>query len=105
MLELCGLASFTFSTIELRKLFIDFHEHYKLNVVYPKIIYLSPEEMLRSMISRIFEKVCMKMNYVDAQILLMAEEHDCSAFLTWNKKHFEGRTHIPVYTPKEYRRK
>jgi hypothetical protein len=73
-----------------------------LEIAYPKVVYLSPEEMLRSFKSRIFEKICMKMNYLDAQILLIANEYDCSALAMWNKKHFEGRTHIPIYTPKEY---
>jgi hypothetical protein len=58
--------------------------------------------MLRSNISRIFEKICLRINYPDAQILLIAEEHDSLIFITWNKKHFEGRTYIPIYTPKEY---
>jgi len=102
VLELCGLASFSLSLIELKKLFINFHEQYNLDILYPRVAYLSPEEMLRSTISKIFEKICMKMNYPDAQILLIAEEYDCSAFVTWNKRHFEGRTYIPVRTPKEH---
>jgi len=102
VLELCGLASFSLSPTELKKLFIHFHEQYKLDVLYPRVAYLSPEEMLRSIISRIFEKICLRMNYPDAQILLIAEEYDCSIFVTWNKKHFEGRTYIPIHTPKEY---
>lgn len=100
--ELCGLSSFSLSAVELRSLFTNFHRYYNLEIAYPKVAYLSPEEMLSSFISRVFEKICMKMNYLDAQILLIAEEYDCSAFVTWNKKHFEGRTHIPVYTPKEF---
>jgi len=105
VLELCGLASFSLSTVELRSLFINFHRHYDLKIAYPKITYLSLEEMLGSSVSKVFEKICMKMNYLDAQILLIAEEYDCSAFVTWNKRHFEGRTHIPIYTPKEYENK
>jgi len=105
VLELCGLASFTLSTVELRSLFTNFHRHYNLEIAYPKLFYLSPEEMLSSSVARVFEKICMKMNYLDAQILLIAEEYDSSAFVTWNKKHFEGRTHIPICTPKEYKAK
>ncbi|MEM2935891.1 MAG: hypothetical protein QW231_01795 [Candidatus Bathyarchaeia archaeon] len=105
VLELCGLASFSLSTVELRSLFTNFHRHYNLEIAYPKVVYLSPEEMLSASISRVFEKICTKMNYLDVQILLIAEEYDCSAFATWNKKHFEGRTHLPVYTPKEYETK
>ncbi len=55
--------------------------------------------MIRYQIAKIFEKISLRMNYPDAQILLIAEEHNCSEFVTWNTKHFEGRTHIRVRSP------
>jgi hypothetical protein len=42
------------------------------------------------------------MNYPDAQILLIAEGYDCSHIVTWNKRHFEGRTYMQICTPEEY---
>jgi hypothetical protein len=102
VLELCGLASFSLSAPDLMTLFTNFHKLYDLTVLYPKIVHPSPEEMLRYTISKIFEKICLKMNYPDAQILLIAEGYDCSYIVTWNKRHFEGRTYIPIRTPEEY---
>jgi predicted nucleic acid-binding protein len=102
LLELCGLASFTLNTAELTNLFANFHRQHSLKILYPKILKPSPEEMIRNHVSRIFEKICARMNYSDAQIILVAEEYDCSDFVTWNVKHFEGRTHLNVTTPKEY---
>ncbi len=102
LLELCGLASFSLTTTELTALFTNFHKQYNLEILYPKVLKPSPEETIRYNISRIFEKICAKMNYPDAQILLIAEEYDCSDFITWNKKHFEGRTYIPISAPNEY---
>jgi hypothetical protein len=58
--------------------------------------------MIRYTVSRIFEKICMKMNYSDAQILLVAEEYNCSDFVTWNVKHFDDRTHLTVKTPADF---
>ncbi len=46
-------------------------------------------------------KISLKMNFMDALILNVAEEHDYSKFITWNVKHFEGRTDIPIRTPEE----
>lgn len=102
LLELCGLASFSLTTTELTTLFTNFHKQYDLTILYPKILKPSPEELIRHSISKIFDKICAKMNYPDAQVLLIAEEHDCSDFVTWNKKHFEGRTYIPIFTPLDY---
>jgi len=44
----------------------------------------------------------MKMNFQDALILTVAEEHHCSQFVTWNAKHFVDRTYMNVQTPKEF---
>lgn len=38
----------------------------------------------------------------DAMVLLAAEQYQVDAIITWNKKHFEGRTAIPVYTPEDF---
>lgn len=99
LLELCGISSFTLAATELTKLFMSFHQQYDLHILYPKVHRPSPEEMIRYAVSRIFEKICLKMNYSDAQILLIAEEHNCSEFVTWNTKHFDDRTHLTVKTP------
>jgi len=41
------------------------------------------------------------LNFQDALILAVAEEYNCTRFVTWNTKHFNGRTHLNVQTPKE----
>lgn len=102
LLELCGISSYTLTATELTKLFMNFHRQYGLQVLYPKIAKPSPEEMIRYSVSRIFEKICLKMNYSDAQILLLAEEYNCSEFVTWNTKHFTDRTHLTVKTPADF---
>jgi hypothetical protein len=103
LLELCGIGSFALTTAELTKLFTTFHQQYDLRVLYPNILRPSPDDMIRHQISKIFEKICLKMNYPDAQILLIAEDWNCSDLVTWNTKHFEGRTHLAVRTPADFR--
>lgn len=102
VLELCGISSFTLTPTELTKLFMSFHQQYALQILYPKVLRPSPEEMLRYSVARIFEKICLKMNYPDAEILLIAEEHNCLEFVTWNTKHFDDRTHLAVKTPADF---
>jgi len=105
LLELCGIGSFALNTAELTKLFTTFHEQYDLRVLYPKILRASPDDVIRYQIAKIFEKICLKMSYPDALILLIAEDHNCSDLVTWNTKHFDGRTHLAVKTPADFRGK
>ena len=44
-----------------------------------------------------------RMAFVDALVLQMAEDApEAQAFVTWNARHFRGKTHLPVLTPAEY---
>jgi hypothetical protein len=38
----------------------------------------------------------------DAAILWAAESNACDVFVTWNTKHFSGKTTIHVQTPEEW---
>jgi predicted nucleic acid-binding protein len=99
--ELLGIASFNLSTTDLKKLLKGFSEVYYINILFPKTLYESPDAFVEQLFSNVFEKIITKMSFSDALILNAAEEHSCSKFVTWNVKHFEGRTDIPVKTPEE----
>ena len=44
-----------------------------------------------------------RMAFVDALVLQMAEDApEAQAFVTWNARHFQGKTHLRVVTPAEY---
>ena len=51
---------------------------------------------------RLFNLFENKMTWGDAALLHCALEFNVDAIVTWNKKHFEGRTTIKILTPKEY---
>jgi len=42
------------------------------------------------------------MNFLDAMILNVADEHQSSKFITWYTKHFMDRTYLSIQTPKEF---
>jgi len=69
----------------------------ELENIVTKIVEIQVEQLF----DNVFEKITMKMSFSDALILSVTEEHSCSKFVTWNVKHFEGRTDIPVNTPQE----
>jgi predicted nucleic acid-binding protein len=101
LFELLGIVSFNLSTTDLKKLLKGFTEVYNIKILFPKTSYASPDDFIEQLFDNVFEKITMKMSFSDALILSVAEEHSCSKFVTWNIKHFEDRTDIPVKTPKE----
>ncbi len=101
LFELLGIASFNLNTTELKKLLKGFSEVYDIKILFPETSYESPDAFLEQLFDNLFEKITLKMNFSDALILNVAEENNCSNFVTWNIKHFLDRTDIPVKTPKE----
>ena len=101
LFELLGIVSFNLSTTDLKKLLKGFSEVYDIKILFPETSYESPDAFVEQLFDNVFEKIILKMSFSDALILSVAEEHSCSKFVTWNVKHFEGRTDIPVKTPED----
>jgi predicted nucleic acid-binding protein len=101
LFELLGIVSFNLSTTDLKKLLKGFSEVYNIKILFPETSYESPDAFVEQLFDNVFEKITLKMSFSDALILSVAEEHSCTKFVTWNVKHFEGRTDIPVKNPEE----
>ncbi|MBW6470196.1 MAG: PIN domain-containing protein [Methanosarcinaceae archaeon] len=101
LFELLGIASFNLNKTDLKKLLKGFSDVYDIKVLFPQTSYDSAETFVEQLFDNTFEKISLRMNFMDAMILNLAEEHNCSTFVTWNLKHFEGRTDIPVRSPKQ----
>ncbi|HEY72538.1 MAG: hypothetical protein B6I35_06530 [Anaerolineaceae bacterium 4572_32.2] len=102
LLEICGLASFNLSEVELARWFYHFDQLYNVQVVFPKNLERPAEQYFDSILDEMYRLFVKKMTFVDAVILSIAEEYEMSHFITWNKKHFEGRTSIAVATPDDF---
>ncbi len=101
LFELLGIASFNLNEVDLMKLFKGFGEAYDLEILYPTTSFISVNEFVESLFEEIFQRIRLKMNFPDALILAVAEQHHCTKFITWNKKHFIDRTYLIVQTPEE----
>ncbi len=101
LFELLGIASYNLNTTELKKLLKGFPEVYDLKILFPSTAYESANAFMEQLFNNAFEKISLKMNFMDALILNVAEENNCNRFVTWNVKHFDGRTDMPVKTPEE----
>ena len=102
LFELLGIASFNLNEVELMKLFRGFEEVYGLKILYPSTAFISVNEFVEALFEAIFQKIKLRMNFQDAMILAVAEQHHCTGFVTWNTKHFIDRTYLNVQTPKEF---
>ncbi len=102
LFELLGIASFNLNEVELMKLFKGFGEAYDLKILYPSTAFISVNEFVEALFEATFQKIKLRMNYQDALILAVAEQHHCTRFVTWNTKHFIDRTYLSVQTPKEF---
>lgn len=102
LFELLGIASFNLNEVELMKLFKGFGETYDLKILYPSTAFISVNEFVERLFEEVFQKIKLKTNFQDAVILAVAEQHQCTRFVTWNTKHFIDRTYLVVQTPKEF---
>jgi len=102
LFELLGIASFNLNGVELMKLLRGFGEAYAVGILYPSTAFISVNEFVEALFEHAFQKIKLKMNFPDALILNVAEEHHCSEFITWNTKHFCDRTYLSVRTPREF---
>ena len=103
LLELCGIGSFNLSLKELRRWLVHFESAYAVEVLEPRadaVVFF--DEWLESLIRGIIEMIERKMTFGDALLLKEAEGYDVEGIVTWNKKHFEGRTELRVFTPEEF---
>ena len=103
LFELCGIASFNLSPVELRRWSYDFRRIYGVKVLEPLgLSNASAAEWFAQFSRDMFSLFERKMSWGDAVLLQTAEDYDTEVILTWNKKHFEGRTTIRILTPAEY---
>jgi hypothetical protein len=65
---------------------------------------IDPETWREIIYERPFQKMqTVRMAFMDALILSSAEHTpDVEYFVTWNAKHFKGKTSLTVLTPEEY---
>lgn len=100
LLEICGVASFNLSVEELERWLYTFGDIYPVQVLDPH----NEKDNGRTgtFLLRLSSYVARRMTLGDAVLLMEAENYGAVALVSWNKKHFERHTAIPVYTPEEY---
>ena len=78
---------------------------YNLTIIWPEVRGIDADGFIRYLLfNRPFERMCRTpIAFVDCLILDLAEQvEEAQTLITWNAKHFMGKTSLAVKTPQEY---
>jgi hypothetical protein len=105
LMELLGKLSFNLSAERLAQWPIWLQARHALNILYPSTTGLAADTFFRrEFIDRPFEKMqSYQMPFLDSLILGLAEgAPGVECFVTWNARHYQGKTTLAVLTPVAY---
>lgn len=97
-LETIGVCSFGMTKTQLDRLWDGFEEHFGIEVIFPVGV-----EDWQQMAEKVRLYLHRRMKLGDALVLMTVESHpDVDTFVTWNAKHFVGKTRLKVVTPVKF---
>lgn len=100
LLELCGIAQP--HGYSAREIFRHYTTSSTVTVLYPPVLLDSEEAYWRAHNEALLSRIERGMRLGDAVILWVTETCGCEALVTWNTRHFVGKTELPVLTPAEW---
>ena len=97
LLELCGLFSLSGLASKVDSVVEKYLRSREVEIIFPTY-----HEDWGDYVSALSAYVKRGFSYGDSLVAEAVEQTDAESFITWNKKHFEGRLKINVLTPEEY---
>lgn len=99
-LEVIGELSFGMNEWQFERFWAEFELHFGVAILFPQ-----GKTSLSDLIDAVRHFMRRKMAFGDALVLMTAESHpEVDTFITWNAKHFVGKTRLKVMTPLEFLR-
>lgn len=109
VMEVLGQLSFNLSPERLDQWQSWLVDAYQLTVIWmaDESLKMGKESLREELYERPYQKIrSVRMPFMDALIVSLVERApDVECFVTWNAKHFKGKTILTVLTPKEYLRR
>ena len=105
VMELLGQLSFNLSPQRLSEWPVWLQDRYGLTLLYPNTANLEAEPFFEAefVAGPFYRMQQYPMPYLDSLILNLVENApDVEAFITWNARHYQDKTVVPVRTPAEY---
>lgn len=100
LLELCGIAESHGQSG--REVFQQYTTALDIEILYPSVILTSKEDYWQMHNEALLSRIERGMRLGDAVILWVAETCNCEALVTWNTRHFVGKTELTVLTPAQW---
>jgi hypothetical protein len=104
LLELCGIVASAGRLADAQMLFQRYLMAADMQVLYPAVRLESLADYWASHNEDLMQRIARGMRLGDAAVLWVAESTNCEAIVTWNKRHFDGKTNLQLYTPTEWLR-
>lgn len=102
LLELCGILSSATRKEDSRTVFHRYLSAEDIAVLFPQFPALNEKDFWATLVSESLSRIQKGLRLGDAVILWALETNDnIESFITWNTKHFIGKTPIKVLTPDE----
>lgn len=99
LLELAGILSSAGKADLGKKIVTKYLNAGDMRVLFPRKGYISGDVFWEEYCSGIMDVIARGIRYGDAKIIWVAELYDVSMIITWNVRHFTGKTSIPIKTP------
>ena len=98
-LEILGVMSYNLSEEDIVSLFRNFPATYNIVIIFP----IEERKLVCFKVEEVFLQIRKEMGILDALIASLIEKRreDVETFVTWNKKHFQGKLPARVLTPEE----
>ena|SRR5437868_4591258 len=103
ILEICGVLTFNLNPDQLKAFYANFARQYGVRVLAPHLPERLGQQMIDLLAGRALGIVLRRVSFADALVQLTAESApEITTFVTWNARHFVGRTRLQVLTPVEW---
>ncbi|MBK8049957.1 MAG: hypothetical protein IPK16_24335 [Anaerolineales bacterium] len=104
VMEILGQLSFNLSAERLQSWPSWLRDEFGLNVLYPDWSVQNAESFfLQEFVDGPLGKMVQRVPYLDSLILNLIEASPgLTVFVTWNARHFQGKTSLQVVTPAQY---
>jgi hypothetical protein len=102
LLELCGLIATAKRPEEATEIFEEYLTSDSMSILYPEVETRSPQQFWAHQNAELLKRIQRKMRLGDAAILWTIESIPCEVLVTWNVRHYLGRTAVLIQTPDEW---
>ncbi len=105
LMEILGVLSFSLSAAQMRSWPDWLKARHSLAILWPELNYTSQHLFFEQIIYHLplARMMTQPTAFLDALAIEVAERTpDVRTFVTWNARHFAGKTRLPVLTPAEY---